>query len=66
MFNFLKVNPLKRKRKKYDVLLESAMLAQRRGDIMSYSMLSADAEQLWKEIKELELKNQLPNTPSEK
>ncbi|BEU01653.1 hypothetical protein OAG1_04530 [Agarivorans sp. OAG1] len=54
MFSFLKPNPLKRKRQKYDALLESAMLAQRRGDIMTYSMLSADADELWKEIEQLE------------
>lgn len=50
MFSFLKRDPTKRMRKKYDQLLENAMLAQRRGDIHTYSMLSADAEQLWQEI----------------
>jgi hypothetical protein len=30
------------------------MLAQRKGDIKTYSMLTAEAEELWKEIEKLE------------
>jgi hypothetical protein len=30
------------------------MLAQRKGDIKTYSMLTAEAEGLWKEIEKLE------------
>ncbi|MEM0912961.1 MAG: DUF6435 family protein, partial [Pseudomonadota bacterium] len=37
-----------------DLKLEQAMLAQRKGDIKSYSMLSAEAEELWSEIKVIE------------
>ncbi|MFC3122655.1 DUF6435 family protein [Agaribacter flavus] len=54
MFNFLKSNPSKKLRKQYDIKLEQAMLAQRKGDIKSYSMLTAEAEQIWKEIETLE------------
>lgn len=47
-------NPVKKKKKQYDQLLEKAMHAQRRGDIKSYSMLTAEAEALWSEIEKLE------------
>ncbi len=47
-------NPIKKKRKFYDIKLEQAMHAQRRGDIKAYAMLSAEAETLWEEILELE------------
>jgi hypothetical protein len=40
-------------RKEYDALLEKAMYAQRNGDIRSYSMLTADAEALWKKIEKM-------------
>ena len=55
MFSFLKSDPTKKLRKQYDALLEQAMHAQRKGDIRSYSMLTLDAENLWKKIQELEL-----------
>ncbi|RKF20058.1 Lacal_2735 family protein [Alginatibacterium sediminis] len=55
MFGLFKRDPVKSKRKEYDYLLETAMHAQRRGDIMTYSMLSADADKLWREIEDLEL-----------
>ena len=53
MFGLFKANPEKKLRKKYDALLEKAMLAQRSGDIRSYSMLTAEAESVWKEIEAL-------------
>lgn len=40
-------------RKEYDLLLEKAMHAQRNGDIKTYSLLTADAEALWKKIEQL-------------
>ncbi|WP_140372871.1 DUF6435 family protein [Pseudoalteromonas ulvae] len=55
MFSFLKSDPTKKLKKQYDALLEQAMHAQRKGDIRSYSMLTLDAENLWKKIEELEL-----------
>ena len=50
MFEFLKGNPTKKLRKQYDIKLEKAMLAQRKGDIKSYSMLTAEAERIWRQI----------------
>jgi hypothetical protein len=54
MFGFLKPNPAKKLRKQYDMKLEQAMLAQRKGDIKTYSMLTAEAESLWSQIESLE------------
>jgi hypothetical protein len=54
MFGFLKSNPAKKLRKEYDQKSTTAMLAQRKGDIHSYSMLTAEAEELWKKIEALE------------
>lgn len=57
MFGFLKSSPLKKMKKQYDQKLEQAMLAQRKGDIRSYAMLTAEAEALWSEIETLEKNN---------
>ena len=54
MFGLFKSNPTKKLRKNYDIKLEQAMLAQRKGDIKTYSMLTAEAESIWKEIEALE------------
>jgi hypothetical protein len=54
VFGFLKSDPVKKLRKIYDQKSTDAMLAQRKGDIKTYSMLTAEAEQLWKEIEKLE------------
>ena len=54
MFDFLKADPIKKLRKVYDQKSTDAMLAQRKGDIKTYSMLTAEAEKLWKEIEKLE------------
>jgi len=54
MFGLFKSNPTKKLRKQYDALLEKAMYAQRNGDIKTYSMLTAQSEELWKEIERLE------------
>ncbi|MCC2605751.1 DUF6435 family protein [Planctobacterium marinum] len=53
MFGLFKSDPVKKLRKQYDDKLESAMLAQRRGDIKSYSLLTAEAESLWQQIEKL-------------
>jgi hypothetical protein len=53
MFGFLKADPAKKLRKTYDQKSTEAMLAQRKGDIKTYSLLTAEAEQLWKEIQQL-------------
>jgi len=57
MFGLFKSNPTKKLRKTYDMKLEQAMLAQRKGDIKTYSMLTAEAESIWTEIESLEAKN---------
>lgn len=54
MFSFFKSNPSKKLRKSYDQKLEQAMLAQRKGDIKSYAMLTAEAEEMWKQIQAIE------------
>ena len=53
MFGFLKSDPTKKLRKIYDKKSTEAMLAQRKGDIKTYSMLTAEAEGIWKEIEAL-------------
>lgn len=50
MFGLFKSNPTKKLRKTYDTKLEQAMQAQRKGDIKTYSMLTAEAEAIWSEI----------------
>ena len=50
MFGLFKSDPTKNLRKQYDSKLEQAMHAQRKGDIRTYSMLTAEAESLWAEI----------------
>ncbi|WP_395338639.1 DUF6435 family protein [Ningiella sp. W23] len=54
MFGLFKSNPTKKLRKNYDMKLEQAMHAQRKGDIKTYSMLTAEAEAIWAEIETLE------------
>lgn len=54
MFGFFKSDPTKKLRKTYDIKLEQAMLAQRKGDIKSYSMLTAEAEELWAQIEAIQ------------
>lgn len=46
MFSFLKKDPVKKLTKQYYEKLESAMLAQRTGDIRSYSRITAEAEEI--------------------
>ncbi|MCT8986048.1 DUF6435 family protein [Shewanella phaeophyticola] len=57
MFSFLKSDPIKKLRKAYDDKLEQAMQAQRKGDIKSYSLLTAESESIWQEIEALEKSN---------
>jgi hypothetical protein len=54
MFGLFKSDPTKKLRKTYDAKLEQAMLAQRKGDIKTYSMLTAEAEALWAQIESLQ------------
>jgi hypothetical protein len=57
MFGLFKSNPTKKLRKTYDMKLEQAMHAQRKGDIKTYSMITAEAESIWTEIETIEAKN---------
>ncbi|MDC9523412.1 DUF6435 family protein [Pseudoalteromonas sp. Angola-31] len=56
MFSLFKSDPTKKLRKEYDAKLEQGMQAQRKDDIKSYAMLSAEAEKIWSEIEVLEAK----------
>jgi hypothetical protein len=58
MFGLFKSNPTKKLRKTYDIKLEQAMHAQRKGDIKTYSMLTAEAEAIWTQIQTLESEKQ--------
>jgi len=54
MFSLVKADPGKKLRKRYQATLEKAMLAQRNGDITSYSFITAEAEEILKDIQTLE------------
>ena len=54
MFAWLKPNPMKKLRKAYDQKLEQAMFAQRNGDMRLYADLTAESEELWAKIQQLE------------
>jgi hypothetical protein len=54
MFGLFKSDPTKKLRKTYDIKLEQAMHAQRKGDIKTYSMLTAEAEAIWAKIEALQ------------
>ena len=58
MFGFLKPDPIKKLRKTYDKKSTDAMIAQRRGDIRTYSMLTAEADTLWQQIEALKAKRE--------
>ncbi|MBP0047499.1 Lacal_2735 family protein [Marinobacterium sp. AK62] len=53
MFAFLKSDPTKKLKKRHSILLEQAMQAQRKGDIRTYSELTAEAEKVADEIQRL-------------
>lgn len=54
MFGLFKKDPVKKIKKAYHDKLEKAMLAQRGGDIRTYSMLTAEAEDLRAEMEKLQ------------
>ncbi|GGD07850.1 DUF6435 family protein [Halopseudomonas salina] len=54
MFGLFKSDPAKKLRKEYNAKLEAAMKAQRNGDIRTYSMLTQEADALWRELEPLE------------
>lgn len=53
MFSLFKRDPVKKLKKQYFAKLEQAMLAQRNGDIKTYSELSAEADEIDKQISKL-------------
>ena len=53
MFSFLRSDPIKKQTKIYHQKLEQAMHAQRNGDIRSYSMITAEAEEIREQITKL-------------
>lgn len=53
MFRIFQRDPAKKLRKQYDVKLEQAMLAQRRGDIKGYALLTSEAEKIWAELQKI-------------
>lgn len=54
MFGWLKSDPVKKLRKAYDQKLEQAMHAQRNGDMRLFADLTAESEELWQKIQQLE------------
>jgi hypothetical protein len=53
MFSFFKKDPVELLNKEYYKKLESAMMAQRSGDIKSYSSITAEAEAIKLQIDKL-------------
>lgn len=53
MFSFFRNNSVKKLKKRHSMLCEQAMQAQRRGDIKTYSLLTAEAEEIFEQIKTL-------------
>lgn len=53
MFSLFKRDPVKKLTKAYETKLEQAMHAQRNGDIRSYGSITAEAEAIYDQIKEL-------------
>lgn len=54
MFSIFKKNPIKKLNKQLSIKLEQAMQAQRKGDIRTYSQLSFEAQEIDKQIVEIE------------
>ncbi|WP_017007118.1 DUF6435 family protein [Enterovibrio norvegicus] len=55
MFSLFKKDPTKKLRTRYNATLERAMQAQRNGDMHAYAFITAEAEELWKEIERVEI-----------
>ncbi|EKO3583633.1 Lacal_2735 family protein [Vibrio metschnikovii] len=54
MFSIFKSDPAKKLRKQHALKLENAMLAQRKGDIRTYSQLTFEADEMYQQIERLE------------
>lgn len=53
MLQLFKKDPSKKLLKAYEGKLAEAMVAQRNGDIRSYSMLSKEADEIYQKLQEL-------------
>lgn len=53
MFSLFKSDPVKRLKKQHAMLLERAMHAQRKGDIRAYSLLTAEAEDVFRQMQDI-------------
>ncbi|EKO3618031.1 DUF6435 family protein [Vibrio metschnikovii] len=58
MFSIFKSDPTKKLRKQHALKLENAMLAQRKGDIRTYSQLTFEADEMYQQIERLEAEQQ--------
>lgn len=58
MFGMFKQDPSKKLRKELAQVQEKSMQAQRNGDIRTHSQLSAQADEIWREIQRLEAQKQ--------
>lgn len=56
MFSIFKKDPLKKLKKFHALALEQGMHAQRNGDIKAYSKLAVEADEIYKQIVEIEAK----------
>ncbi|MDO3387164.1 DUF6435 family protein [Gilvimarinus sp. SDUM040013] len=54
MLSFLRKDPTKKLQKSYEAILEKAMLAQRSGDIKTYSLLTEEAEKVRAQIEAIQ------------
>ncbi|MBN0987794.1 DUF6435 family protein [Amphritea pacifica] len=54
MLSIFRSDPTKKLRKRYNATLQEAMLAQRDGDIETYSERTVEAEKIYKEILAIE------------
>ena len=58
MFRLFKKDPRKKLQKQYESKLEEAMHSQRNGDMKTFSRLSAEAEEIGKQIEALDAQGQ--------
>lgn len=64
MFNLFKKDPVKKLEKEYAAKLEQGRDLQRKGDIVGYSRLAAEADDILKQIEALEeTRKASDNTP---
>lgn len=54
MFAWLRRDPVKKLRQAYDEKLHQAMLAQRSGNLRLFADLTAESEQMWAQLQQLQ------------